>query len=114
MADCLFCKIAAGEIPADIVHADDEFVAFRDIAPRAPVHVLLIPRRHIPSPGDLGDGDAALAGRLLVAAARIAHELGLDVTGFRWVLNSGADGGQTVPHLHLHMLGGRELGWPPG
>jgi len=114
MADCLFCKIAAGEIPADIVHADEEFVAFRDIAPRAPVHVLLIPRRHIPSPGDLGDGDAALAGRLLVAAARLARELGLDATGYRWVLNCGADGGQTVPHLHLHVLGGRELGWPPG
>lgn len=114
MADCLFCKIAAGEIPADIVHADEEFVAFRDIAPRAPVHVLLIPRRHIPSPGDLGDGDAALAGRLLVAAARIARELGLDDAGYRWVLNCGADGGQTVPHLHLHVLGGRALGWPPG
>ncbi len=114
MADCLFCKIAAGEIPADIVHADEEFVAFRDIAPRAPVHVLLIPRRHIPSPGDLGDGDAALAGRLLVTAAHLARELGLEATGHRWVLNCGADGGQTVPHLHLHVLGGRELGWPPG
>ncbi len=114
MADCLFCKIAAGAIPADIIHADDEFVAFRDIAPRAPVHVLVIPRRHIPSPGDLVDGDEALAGRLLVTAARIARDSGLDATGFRWVLNCGADGGQTVPHLHLHLLGGRELGWPPG
>lgn len=114
MPDCLFCRIAAGAIPADIVHADDEFVAFRDISPRAPVHVLVIPRRHIPSPADLADVEAGLAGRLLVTAARVAREAGLDAAGYRWVLNCGPDGGQTVPHLHLHVLGGRALGWPPG
>ena len=103
MTDCLFCKIAAGEIPSQQVHADADFVAFRDVQPQAPVHVLVIPRRHIPSLNELTGADADLIGRLQVLA-----------TGYRCVINCGADGCQSVPHLHLHLLGGRPLGWPPG
>ncbi len=114
MTDCLFCRIAAGAIPADIVHEDDAFVAFRDIAPQAPVHVLLIPRAHTASLNDLQAGDADTLGAMMLVARRIAADLGLDEGGYRWVINCGEDGGQTVPHLHLHILGGRRLGWPPG
>jgi histidine triad (HIT) family protein len=114
MSDCLFCKIAAGEIPSDQVHADGDFVAFHDIDPQAPVHVLVIPRRHIPSLDDLTDADADLVGRLQVTAARVATTLGLGASGYRFVINCGEHGCQSVPHLHLHLLGGRQLGWPPG
>ena len=114
MSDCLFCKIAAGEIPCDQVHADDDFIAFRDINPQAPVHVLVIPRRHLTSPNALSDDDADLAGRRQPAGTRVADQLGLADTGYRFVVNCGQDGCQTVPHLHLHILGGRPLGWPPG
>jgi len=114
MTDCLFCKIAAGEIPSDQVHADQEFVAFRDIDPQAPVHVLVIPRRHIASLNDLSAPDADLVGRLQVMAARVATQLGIAEAGYRFVINCGAHGCQSVPHLHLHLLGGRQLGWPPG
>ncbi|HPF71003.1 MAG TPA: histidine triad nucleotide-binding protein [Candidatus Krumholzibacteria bacterium] len=113
MASCLFCRIAAGEIPCNAVHADDEFLAFRDIAPQAPVHILVIPRRHVASLAATTDADAGMAGRLLGLARRIARDEGLDA-GYRCVINTGADGGQSVDHLHLHILGGRALGWPPG
>jgi len=114
MSDCLFCQIAAGTIPCDVVAADDEFLAFRDINPQAPVHVLIIPRRHVAALTELQDGDAGMMGRLALKAVAVARELGLDENGYRWVVNCGEDGCQSVAHLHLHLLGGRRLGWPPG
>jgi len=114
MADCVFCAIAAGRIPSRRVHEDEEFFAFHDIHPQAPTHVLVIPRRHIGSLAELTDADAPLMGRLAALAARIARELGLEAGGYRWVVNCGEGAGQTVPHLHLHLLGGRTFGWPPG
>jgi len=114
MADCLFCKIVAGEIPARFVKRTADAVAFHDIDPRAPVHVLVIPTRHVPAVRDAGaDGDAML-GRTLRFAAEVATELGLDAGGYRIVTNTGLDAGQSVDHLHLHVLGGRRLTWPPG
>ena len=110
--DCLFCRIAAGEIPADIVYQDDSIIAFRDIAPQAPVHILVIPRRHIATLLDADD--QALLGALQARAIQIAREVGLDESGFRLVTNCLEDGGQAVMHLHLHLLGGRRLSWPPG
>jgi histidine triad (HIT) family protein len=113
MSDCLFCRIVSGEIQAKIVHRDDEIVAFRDIAPQAPVHVLIVPVRHLASVHEAQEADAALLGRLLLAAARIAEREGIG-GGYRLVTNRGADAGQSVLHLHVHLLGGRPLGWPPG
>jgi histidine triad (HIT) family protein len=111
---CIFCRIAAGEIPAKIVAQDEEAVAFRDIDPRAPTHILVIPRRHIPSTSHLDPEDTPLAGRLLLMAAAIAAGEGLDGTGYRLVINTGLQGGQSVDHLHIHILGGRAMRWPPG
>ena len=108
---CLFCRIAAKELPTKLLLDDPEVVAFADIRPQAPVHVLVIPRRHVSGIAHLDD--AALGGKLLAAAARLAETLGL-AEGFRIVTNQGEDGGQTVFHLHFHLLGGRRLGWPPG
>lgn len=113
MNDCLFCRIVAGEIPADVVHADDDFLAFRDIAPKAPVHVLIIPRKHIVSLGDAEAGDEGLLGRLLAATSDVARKLGVG-DAFRVAVNSGEGAGQSVFHLHLHVLGGRSFDWPPG
>ena len=112
MTDCLFCRIAAREIPARIVHEDADVVAFHDIAPQAPAHVLVVPRRHVASLADAGAGDRPLLGTLLGAAAEIAGREGLDA--YRVVINNGEGAGQSVFHLHLHLLGGRRLGWPPG
>ena len=112
--DCLFCRIASGEIPADVVDSTDDIVAFRDIHPQAPTHVLLIPRRHIPSLTELEPSDAEVIGGLFLKAAEIARREGIADGGYRTVINAGADGGQTVFHVHLHLLGGRPLGWPPG
>ena len=112
--DCLFCRIAAGEIPADIVHQDDLVVAFRDVAPKAPTHVLVIPRRHIASALELRETDGPLLGRLFAVAADAARSEGVADAGYRLVTNIGAWGGQSVEHLHVHLLGGRRLGWPPG
>lgn len=112
--DCVFCKIAAGSIPSTEVFSDDEFYAFRDINPGAPTHVLIIPRRHIGAVAEAGTGDEALLGRLLLRANAIAEQEGLTERGFRYVINNGEWGGQTVHHLHLHILGGRALTWPPG
>jgi diadenosine tetraphosphate (Ap4A) HIT family hydrolase len=113
-ADCLFCRIIAGEIPSDRVHEDDLVVAIRDIAPRAPTHVLLMPRRHIKSAADLVESDAPLLGRLFAVAADLAREHGIADDGYRLVFNVGRWGGQTVDHLHLHLMGGRSFSWPPG
>jgi histidine triad (HIT) family protein len=113
-ADCLFCKIAAGEIPSTAVYSDDEFYAFRDINPAAPTHVLIVPRRHIAKVTDAGGADAAFLGKLLLKANEIAEQEGIAREGFRFVINCGKQGGQTVPHLHVHIIGGRELWWPPG
>ena len=111
---CIFCRIARREIPATIVAEDDTAVAFRDLNPQAPVHVLVIPRRHVASLDVASAEDAELLGRLSLLAARVARESGVADTGYRTVINSGADAGQTVFHVHLHLLGGRALGWPPG
>jgi histidine triad (HIT) family protein len=111
--DCLFCRIAAGEIPVQKLYEDDDAVVFADIHPQAPVHVLLIPRKHIASLAHLGPGDERLLGHLHAVAKKVAEEKGL-AKGFRTVMNTGEDGGQTVDHLHLHLLGGRPMHWPPG
>jgi len=114
MSDCIFCKIIKGEIPSKKIYEDDEMYAFHDITPMAPVHFLLIPKKHIKSLMHLEAQDAALAGRLLSKAGELAKELGCAEKGARFVINAGSDGGQTVDHLHIHILGGRALGWPPG
>ncbi len=113
MANTIFKKIIDGEIPAKIVYSDDQCLAFHDVKPQAPTHVLVIPRKEIPSLAEAEAGDAALLGHLFLVANRIAVDLGLK-SGYRVVVNCGADGGQTVDHLHVHLLGGRGLGWPPG
>ena len=112
--DCLFCRIVAGEIPAAMVHEDDLIVAIRDRNPVAPVHLLLMPRIHVDSALDLTEADAPLAGRLLAVAAALARAEGIGDGGYRLVVNAGVDSGQTVGHLHLHLLGGRAMRWPPG
>jgi histidine triad (HIT) family protein len=114
VADCLFCRIVAGEIPATIVFEDDAAVAFRDITPQAPMHVLVIPRRHIASLNDITDADDGLVGRLVRTAAAIAQQHGYGPGGYRTVVNCNADAGQTVFHIHVHMLAGRKMTWPPG
>ncbi len=113
-APCLFCRIAAGEIPTAFVHEDDLVVAFPDIAPRAPTHILVIPRQHIPSAAALTDADAATVGRLFAVAASVARDAQIADAGYRLVTNIGRAGGQTVDHLHLHLMGGRPMTWPPG
>ena len=114
MADCLFCGIASGEIPGDIVYRDESVLAFRDIDPKAPVHLLIIPRKHIAGVNDLETEDAATLGHAMAAARRLAAEHGVSESGFRIVVNTGPDAAQSVHHIHLHLLGGRALGWPPG
>ena len=114
MADCLFCKIIAREIPASIVYEDDRILVFNDINPQAPTHVLVIPRKHIPSLDDLTEADAAVVGTTLVRTAAIARDLHLNSDGYRIVGNNGEAAGQTVFHIHFHVLGGRSFGWPPG
>jgi histidine triad (HIT) family protein len=107
--DCIFCRIVAGEIPADIVFRDDEVIAFRDINPQAPTHILVVPRLHIASLTDAADQRKSLLGRLLLVAKNVAEKENVATNGYRLVLNCGADGGQLVPHIHLHVLGGRRL-----
>lgn len=114
MTDTIFGKIARGEVSADILYEDEDVVAFRDIGPQAPTHVLIIPRRPIPTLNDAGPDDAQLLGKLLLAAAKVAEQEGIAQSGYRTVINCNAAGGQTVFHLHLHLLGGRPLQWPPG
>lgn len=113
-AECLFCRIVAGEIPSDRVHDDDLVIAIHDIAPRAPTHLLLMPRRHIASAAELTDADGPMLGRLFAVAADLARAGGIADDGYRMVSNVGRWGGQTVDHLHVHLMGGRAFGWPPG
>ena len=112
--DCIFCKIVAGEIPATKVYEDDRAIAFRDINPQAPTHALVIPRSHIASLSEAGESDEALLGHLLRVAARVARDEGRAESGYRTVINTGAGAGQSVFHIHVHVLGGRALTWPPG
>lgn len=111
---CIFCRIAAGEIPSTIVHEDTDVIAFRDIDPKAPTHVLVIPRKHIASVNDLTPDDSSLVGRMVLIAQQVAAQEGRTQGGYRLVMNAGPDAGQSVDHIHLHVLGGRALRWPPG
>lgn len=114
MTDCLFCRIVAGEIPAGIVYQDDSLVVFKDINPQAPLHVLIVPRQHIPSLNDLSADDDALIGSMFRRAAALARDHGYHERGYRTVFNTNREAGQTVFHIHLHLLAGRGLAWPPG
>ncbi len=114
MSECLFCRITAGELPAEILYQDEQVIAIRDIQPAAPVHVLVIPRKHMVDFGDTAETDEPLLGHICRVAARIAVEQGIAERGYRCVVNSGPDASQSVRHLHLHVLGGRSMGWPPG
>jgi histidine triad (HIT) family protein len=113
MTDCVFCRIAAGEAPARVTYRDDDVIAFHDIAPQAPTHILVVPVRHITSLAETDAGDTLLLGRLLVVAANLARAAGLEA-GYRLVISTGPQGGQTVGHMHVHLLGGRQMTWPPG
>ena len=114
MSECLFCAIASGDIPSDIVLSNDDVLAFRDITPQAPVHVLVIPRAHRANVADLSTADPALTGALLRAAGAVAAREGIADSGYRIVTNTGEGAGQSVHHIHFHVLGGRDLAWPPG
>ncbi len=114
MAECLFCKIVQGKIPARIVHQDEDVVAFEDIEPQAPVHLLVVPRKHVPTLNDLSEADDALTGRLLRVAAKLAKDRGIAESGWRATVNVNRDAHQLVFHVHLHVMGGRKFGWPPG
>jgi histidine triad (HIT) family protein len=113
-SDCLFCRIIAGEVPATQIHADDSVVAIRDIAPQAPTHVLLLARKHVASVGELSQADHDLMGKIFKVGAELAKREGIAEDGYRLVVNVGRNGGQTVDHLHVHLLGGRHMTWPPG
>ena len=114
MTDCIFCKIAAGNIPANIVYQNDQVVAFRDLNPQAPTHILVIPKKHIATTNDITTDDAALIGQMYLAARHIAKDEGIADSGYRTVMNCNRGAGQTVFHIHLHVLGGRQMSWPPG
>ncbi len=114
MSDCIFCKIIAGEIPSKKIYEDDELLAFHDVNPAAPLHFLVIPKKHIPNIMELDEADAALMGKILFKGQELAAELGCAENGARFVINCKSDGGQTVDHIHLHVLGGRRMTWPPG
>ncbi len=114
MSDCVFCKIVAGKIPAKLLHEDEFVVAFADLNPQAPTHLLVIPRQHIETLNETGPEDSSLIGRMVAVATSLAKARGVDQSGYRCVLNCNADGGQSVFHIHLHLLAGRKLAWPPG
>ncbi len=113
-SECLFCRIAAGEIPAEVVKTTPELVAFRDIHPQAPTHILIIPRAHLASVSEMEEADARIMGELFLAARELARSEGIEESGYRMVVNAGPDAGQTVFHVHMHLLGGRSMSWPPG
>lgn len=112
--NCLFCRIIAGEVPGEILYQDEHLIALKDINPQAPTHTLIIPREHMESLNDVGQGDETLLGHLLRVTAKVANQAGLADDGYRVVINCGPQAGQTVPHLHIHLLGGRPMRWPPG
>lgn len=114
MSDCLFCKLINGDIPTDIVYQDDDIFAFRDVNPQAPTHILVIPKQHIATINDADESHQAVLGKLVLTAKKIAQQQSLADDGYRLVINCNQDGGQTVFHIHLHLLGGRLLSWPPG
>ena len=114
MSDCLFCKIISGEIPCDMVYEDDKLIAFHDIDPKAPTHILVIPKKHIRSINELEITDRDLAGEILLATKKIAKIMAIDSSGYRTGFNTNDDGGQTVFHIHMHIIGGRQMNWPPG
>ena len=114
MTDCLFCKFVSGEIPPNIVYQDEDVLGFRDLHPQAPVHCLVIPKQHFSTINEATDAQTVLMGKLVLAAQKIAKQEGVDETGYRLVMNCNADGGQSVYHIHLHLLAGRSLHWPPG
>jgi histidine triad (HIT) family protein len=114
MTDCLFCKFVSGEIQPDVVFENEQVLAFRDINPQAPMHVLVVPKRHISTLNDLQDSDAGLVGQMYLAAREVAGQAGYAESGYRTLINCNADAGQTVFHIHLHLLAGRGMGWPPG
>ena len=114
MADCIFCKIVSGDIPGDIVYQDEDVLAFRDLNPQAPTHILVIPKKHIATINDIQPEDAELIGKMYLAASQIAKGEGIAEPGYRAVMNCNREAGQTVFHIHLHLLGGRPMSWPPG
>ncbi len=114
MSDCIFCKIVSGDIPGDIVYQDEAVLAFRDLSPQAPVHFLVIPKKHISTINDFKSEDASLVGKLFLAAKIVAKQENIDESGYRCVMNCNDDGGQTVHHVHLHVMGKRQMTWPPG
>lgn len=114
MDDCIFCKIIKGEIPSNKVYEDDKIISFKDLNPEAPVHVLIIPKKHISSLNEVNDEDAEIIAHIFKTVPKLVKELGIDEGGYRIVSNCGEDGGQSVPHVHFHLLGGRSLNWPPG
>ncbi|MGB9771518.1 MAG: histidine triad nucleotide-binding protein [Candidatus Kapaibacteriota bacterium] len=114
MGDTIFSKIIRKEIPSDIVYEDDEIIAFKDIAPQAPIHILIIPKKEIPTANDISEEDAPLIGKLFLVAKKLAKDFQVDKSGYRLVINCNKDAGQAVYHLHLHLLGGRKFSWPPG
>jgi histidine triad (HIT) family protein len=113
MAECIFCRVGRGEVPAELLHEDEFVVAFRDIHPVAPVHVLVIPKQHITAAWELDQSHGFMLARMFVAANEVATKTGIDESGYRLVLNTGRDAGQSVDHLHMHLLGGQRMGWPP-
>ncbi|NLY78074.1 MAG: histidine triad nucleotide-binding protein [Tissierellia bacterium] len=114
MTDCIFCKIANKEIPSDIVYEDDKIIAFKDVSPQSPVHILVIPKKHIGSLNDLDEEDTSLIGDIFKIIKKLAKDMGVDEEGYRVVNNCGELGGQTVHHIHFHLMGGRKFSWPPG
>ncbi len=114
MADCIFCKIASKEIPAELLYDDEKIVAFKDVNPQAPEHIIIIPKTHIEKVSDITEDNKHIVGELILAATKIARQLNIEKTGYRLVINCNEHGGQAVFHIHLHLLGGRQLNWPPG
>lgn len=114
MNDCLFCKIVSGEIETNMIFEDEDVIAFPDINPQAPIHILIIPKKHIPSVSEADEGDIPILGKILYRASQIARQEDIEETGYRLVINNGENAGMEVDHLHLHLLGGRKMNWPPG